>query len=78
MDELDELQHQNAVEKQLRNMTGSYREILGPDWKEKLEIIRDEIDWCKKNQLPHPSFNQISGGERTGVDTMSDGTEVDR
>lgn len=76
MEELDENSHQDAVEKKLRNMTGSYREVLGPDWKSTLETVRDEIDWCKKNSLPHPAFNQISGGERTGVDVASDGTTV--
>lgn len=70
MDELDELQHQNAVEKKLTNMTGSYAEELGPDWKEKLLTIKDEINWFKENGLAHPSFNMKSGGERTGVDVM--------
>lgn len=36
MDELDENAHQDAVEKKLRNMTGSYADELGSDWKEKL------------------------------------------
>lgn len=76
MDELDEIAHQNAVEKKLRNMTGSYREVLGPDWKTTLMTVKDEIDWCKANNLPHPSFNQISGGERTGVDKTSTGEQV--
>ena len=76
MEELDENSHQDAVEKKLRNMTGSYREVLGPDWKTTLETVRDEIDWCKKQGLPHPSFSMISGGERTGVDVASDGTAV--
>ena len=76
MDELDENAHQDAAEKKLRNMTGTYREILGPDWKSKLETVREEIDWCKTNNLPHPSFGMISGGERTGVDTTSNGEEI--
>lgn len=71
MEELDENSHQDAVEKKLRNMTGSYREVLGPDWKSTLETVRDEIDWCKQNNLPHPAFNMISGGERSGVDELS-------
>lgn len=71
MDELDENQHQDAAAKKLRNMTGSYRDILGPDWKSTLTTVRDEIDWCKKNNLPHPAFSMISGGERTGVDAPS-------
>lgn len=71
MEELDENSHQDAVGKKLRNMTGSYREVLGPDWKSTLETVRDEIDWCKQNNLPHPAFNMISGGERSGVDELS-------
>lgn len=60
----DENAHQDAAEKKLRNMTGSYREILGPDWKETLETIKNEIQYCKDNALPHPAFSMISGGER--------------
>lgn len=68
MDELDEQAHQNAVEKKLRNMTSTYRDELGPDWKDTLRTVKDEIDWCKANNLPHPAYNMISGGERTGAD----------
>ena len=68
MDELDELQHQNAVEKKIKNMVGSYKEELGPDWKEKLLTIKEEIDWFKQNGLAHPSFEMKSGGERSGAE----------
>ena len=71
MDELDELQHQNAVEKKIKNMVGSYKEELGPDWKEKLLTIKDEIDWFKQNGLAHPSFEMKSGGERTGAELVN-------
>lgn len=74
--ELDENAHAQADALKLNNMTSSYKEILGNNWKEKLEQIKEEVNWFKENNLPHPSFNQISGGERTGVDKMSDGTEV--
>lgn len=68
MDEIDELQHQNAVEKKIKNMVGSFKEELGPDWKEKLSTIKDEINWFKENGLPHPAFEMKSGGERTGAE----------
>ena len=71
MDELDELQHQNAVEKKIKNMVGSYKEELGPDWKEKLMTIKEEIDWFKQNGLAHPSFEMKSGGERTGAELQN-------
>ncbi len=73
----DENSHQEAAEKKLRNMTGSYRDELGPDWRDKLLAVKDEIDWFKKNNLPHPAFNMISGGERTGVDETSDGKTIE-
>ena len=71
MEEIDERAHQESVALKLKNMTGSYREELGPDWREKLEIIRDEIDWCKKNGLAHPSYEMVSGGERTGAEILT-------
>ncbi len=36
MNELDEQSYQNATQMKLKNMTGSYREYWGSDWKEKL------------------------------------------
>lgn len=68
--ELDEQAYQNATAMKLKNMTGSYAEYWGNDWKEKLMQIRDEINWCKENGLPHPSFEMKSGGERTGADQI--------
>lgn len=64
-DEMDEVSHQTAAEKKLRNLTGSYRDELGSDWKEKLTQIKEELKWMKENGLPHPAFNMISGGERS-------------
>lgn len=75
--EIDDNASQDASEKKLRNMTGSYKGILGNNWKEELEQIKEEIDWCKKNGLPHPAFSMCSGGERTGVDKTSDGTKIE-
>ena len=51
----------------LKNMTGSYNEFYGSDWKEKLQQVKEEIAWCKANGLPHPAYEMKSGGERTGA-----------
>jgi len=72
MDECDEVATENANEMKLRNLTGSYREIYGNNWKDRLNEIRDEIVWFKENGLAHPSFNMKSGGERTGADIIPD------
>lgn len=63
----DEQAHENALATRFRNLTGSYMDEFGSEWKQKLIQIRDEIDWCKANNVPHPSFAMLSGGERTGA-----------
>lgn len=68
MNELDEQAYQNATAMKLKNMTGSYSEFYGSDWKEKLQQVKEEIAWCKENGLPHPAYEMKSGGERTGVE----------
>lgn len=49
----------------LSNCTGTLRETLGSDWKEKMHQIADEIKYCKENGIPHPAFAMKSGGERS-------------
>lgn len=66
--ELDENAHQDAIQKKLMNLTGSYFEALGPNWREKMMQIKSEIDWLKQNNLPIIAYNMISGGEKTGAD----------
>lgn len=70
MESLDEVQNQTAIKAKLENLTGSYSEILGPDWREKLEQTAAEIDWLRKRKLPVPQYNLISGGEKYGVDGL--------
>ena len=64
IDDIDPVQKETATEMKLRNMTSTLKEELGSDWEEKLEQYKYEIEYCKKNGLPHPAFNMISGGER--------------
>jgi hypothetical protein len=64
VDDFDEVETQTAIDMKLRNMTSTLKEEIGPDWKEHLNQYKSEIEWCKKNGLPHPAFNMISGGER--------------
>lgn len=52
----------NATTIALRNLTTSYHEKLGPDWKEKLKDIADELAWAKANGIPDPRLQTVSGG----------------
>lgn len=68
LDSLDPVANEQANEMKLRNMTSNYREILGQDWKTKLEQSASEIKWLKEHNLPMPQYYLLSGGEATGVD----------
>lgn len=74
--ETDENSHQDAVGKKLANLTGSLRDELGPNWRDTLEQIREEINYCKEHGLPHPSFNLKSGGERSETTTIDGETNT--
>ena len=63
MEDIDEVAHQNAIEKKLRNMTATYSEILGSDWKEKLEQTAYEHAWMKEHGITHPQDLMLSGGQ---------------
>lgn len=69
LSEVDENASQDANLKKLTGMTGSYKDILGNNWKEQLEQIKAEIQYCKENGLPHPAFKLLSGGESAMVGT---------
>lgn len=65
LDDADEVASQTAIQMKLSNCTGTLRETLGSDWKEKMKQIADEIKYCKENGIPHPAFAMKSGGERS-------------
>ena len=69
LDSCDEAAQENANALKLKNCTGSYREILGNDWQEKLLQIADEVKWMREHGMTHPSMLMLSGGETTAEKT---------
>ena len=69
LDSCDEAAAENANALKLKNCTGSYREILGNDWQEKLLQIADEVKWMRDHGMTHPSMLMLSGGETTAEKT---------
>ena len=63
IDTLDPTANENAIQLQLKNMTKSYKDILGSDWKEKLIQIADERKWMLENGITPPQDLMISGGQ---------------
>jgi hypothetical protein len=63
IDELDEVAHANAIGLQLRNMTKTYKDVLGNDWKHKLIQTAYERRWMLENGITPPADLMISGGQ---------------
>jgi len=61
MKEVNEVDNQTAINLKLKNATGSYLELYGADWREKLTQVGAEIQWCKEHQIPHPALQTVSG-----------------
>ena len=64
LDELDENTHQNAFGSKLKNLTGTLREELGTDWRDKLDQYKAELEYCRQNGIPHPALETVCGAER--------------
>lgn len=75
LESADETATENANLLKLKNMTGSYREILGNDWKEKLLQVSEEVKWMRENGMTHPSGLMLSGGETTAEKANATRTE---
>ena len=61
--ELDENANQQAWALKLKNMTGSYRDYYGNEWREKLKQIAEEREWMLSNGIVPPQDLMISGGQ---------------
>ena len=63
IDDLSPVEYQNGIRLALENCTKTYREILGNNWKEKLEQTAYEHQWMKEHGICPPSEKLISGGQ---------------
>lgn len=61
MKEVNELDAQNAVAAKLQNCLGTYRALLGPNWKAILEQVATEVKWFSEKGLIHPSQKTNAG-----------------
>jgi hypothetical protein len=63
IDDLSPVEYQNGIRLALENNTKTYREILGSDWKEKLEQTAYEHKWMSEHGITPPSEKMLSGGQ---------------
>ena len=78
LDDIDEVAHQTGIRLALENGTKTYKEILGADWKEKMEQTAFEHKWMSEHGMTHPSDLMLSGGQtqasKTAVETVVEET----
>ena len=79
LDDIDEVAHQTGIRLALENGTKTYKEILGADWKEKMEQTAFEHKWMSEHGMTHPSDLMLSGGQtqasKTAVEKVVEETE---
>lgn len=76
IDSLDPVANENAIALQLKNLTKSYKDILGNDWKEKLKQTAEERKWMKANGITPPQDLMLSGGQTEASKTNENKKEI--
>lgn len=69
--EPDAQKEQAAINQGMRNFTTSLREIYGPEWRERVALLKEEIDLFRESGIPHPALITVSGQEITKENTNS-------
>lgn len=59
--EPDAQKEQSAITQGLRNLTLSYEDLYGPDWRDVFARRRAELDAARENGIPHPALFTASG-----------------
>lgn len=62
MPEVDQLDAENAVAQALKNGTTDYAQLLGPDWRERLASLSEQIEEIRRLNLPLSVLEMKSGG----------------
>lgn len=63
IDDLSPVEYQNGIRLALENNTKTYREILGNNWKERLEQTAYEHKWMSEHGITPVGEKLISGGQ---------------
>jgi len=62
MPEVNQLDAENAIAAALKNGTTDYSELLGPDWRRRLEAFGQMVETIRSIKLPLGILETVSGG----------------
>jgi capsid protein len=74
MPNVDALKEAQADAQGLKNGTTDFAELLGPNWKEKMDAFSEQLEYARTKKLPLSVFEQKSGG-MAGTATEETDTE---
>lgn len=70
MPSVDEQKEQAALQLKLKNGLTTFRDILGPSWREQLAQFAEEIDFARKLNLPLSVLEALPGGSGAAQPTQ--------
>jgi capsid protein len=74
MPSINPLDEANADKQALKNGTTDYAQLLGPDWKKKMDSLAEQLDYAKSKGLPLSIFETIGGSAPAQNKGDQDGT----
>jgi capsid protein len=77
MPEVNELDAQNAIAAALKNGTTDYSELLGPDWRKRLQDYSEMCDFIRSVNLPLKVLETASGGKADQEQEINRGSDDD-
>lgn len=71
MPAVDEQKEQAALAQKLKNGATTYRDILGPDWRKRMDDLAEEVDYARKKGIPLSLLETASGNVAPTADSKS-------
>ena len=71
IDDISPVEHENGIRLALENNTTTYKEVLGNNWKEKLEQVAYEHKWMLDHGITPAGEKLLSGGQSESSKKMA-------
>ena len=68
MPSVDELKESTAVAQAIKNAATNYSELLGPDWRKRMDDLSEQLAYAKAKGIPLSAFETRAGAPQPGGD----------